>query len=59
MRKAVLGVVCFGLCMNGWAQAQREKTDVEETRVKMTALRDAFVQSVKDAGLLARLRCLR
>ena len=50
IRKAVVGVVCFGLCMNGWAQAHREKTDVEETRAKMTALRDAFVQSVKDAG---------
>lgn len=55
IRNAVAVVMGFGLCMNGWAQAQRGKTDVEETRVQMTALRDAFVQTVKDAGFTCSL----
>jgi hypothetical protein len=50
IRKPVVGVLWFCMCLSGWAQTRKESTDVEETRVKMTALRDAFVQSVKDAG---------
>lgn len=50
IRHAVWGVLWFGVCVNGWSQATKERTDVEETHVKMTALRDSFVQSVKDAG---------
>jgi hypothetical protein len=50
IRHAVWGVLWFGVCVNGWSQATKERTEVEETHVKMTALRDSFVQSVKDAG---------
>ncbi len=50
IRQAVVGVIWLGVCLNGWAQVPNKEADVEETRAKMTALRDAFVQSVKDAG---------
>lgn len=50
LRKAVVGVLWFGICVNGWALAKKESLDMEEYRVKVIALRDAFVQSVKDAG---------
>jgi hypothetical protein len=50
IKQAVVGLLWFALCLNGWTQPRNERTDVEETRVKMTAMRDAFVQSVKDAG---------
>jgi len=50
MKQAVVGVLWFGVCLNGWTQAPKREADVEETSVKMTALRDAFVQSVKDVG---------
>lgn len=49
IRQALVGVIGLGVCLNGWTQVPN-KADVEETRVKMTALRDAFVQSVKAAG---------
>ena len=50
MKQAVVRVLWFGVCLNGWTQAPKREADVEETSVKMTALRDAFVQSVKDVG---------
>jgi hypothetical protein len=50
MKQAVLAVLWFGVCVNGWTQASKREADVEETRVKMTALRDAFVQAVHDEG---------
>ena len=48
--QAAVGILCFGMCLSGWTQGRPVKADVEETRVKMTSLRDAFVQAVKDAG---------
>ena len=50
VKNAVAGVLWFGIYMSWLTQARTERMDVEETRVKMTALRDAFAQSVKDAG---------
>ena len=44
------GVLCLGLCLKGWTQAQIASTDVEQTRVRMIALRDAFARSVKNIG---------
>lgn len=51
LRKAVVGVLWFGICVKGWALAKKKSLDMEEYRVKVIALRDAFVQSVKDAGV--------
>ncbi len=53
MRKkhaAAAAVLWFGVCLTGWTQAPKVSANVEETRVQMTTLRNAFVQSVKDAG---------
>jgi len=50
IRQAVLGGLLFAVCVNVWAQTPEQRADVEQTRVKMTALRDSFVLSVKDAG---------
>src|ERR1700733_4546567 len=50
IRQAVVGLLWFGICVNGCTQARKERPDVEETHVKMIALRDAFVQSVNNAG---------
>lgn len=50
MKKAVAGAFLLVLCTSAWPQPGKQTTDVEETRLRMTALRDAFVQSVKDAG---------
>lgn len=49
-RQILAGILLFGVCANGRSQATNKRADIEETRVKMTALRDSFVQSVKDAG---------
>jgi hypothetical protein len=48
-RQSIVGVLGFVLCVSGWTETPR-KTDVEETRLKMTALRDLFVKSMKDEG---------
>ena len=47
-KQALLGVLWCSVC--AWAQTPEQRTDVEQTQAKMTALRDSFVQSVKDAG---------
>jgi hypothetical protein len=49
-RQALAGALWLGVFASGWSQVTKENADVDETRVKMAALRDAFVQSVKDAG---------
>lgn len=46
----VLGAVGLVICVCGMAQTPKQQADVESTRVAMTALRDAFVQSVHAAG---------
>ncbi len=50
IRQAAVGALWIGVCLHGWTQAPKSEADVEETRVKMIALRNAFVQSAKDAG---------
>jgi hypothetical protein len=50
IRQAVVGVLYLGMCANAWTQVQKNRTDVDETRARMTALRDAFAESVKAAG---------
>ncbi len=50
IRQAATGIVWCSVCLHGWTQAAKRPADVEETRVRMTMLRDAFAQSVKDAG---------
>ncbi len=50
MKLAVAMILWSTLCFRGWTQSPKPDPDVEETRVKMTALRDSFVRSIRDAG---------
>jgi hypothetical protein len=50
MKRALVSGLLAVVCAPGWAQGPKAAADVEGTRVAMTALRDSFVQSVKDAG---------
>src|ERR1700744_4316223 len=50
MKHTMAGVLWFCVWLNGWTQTAERSADVEETRAGMTALRDAFAKSVKDAG---------
>ena len=48
--RMILGMAWLGMSLSGLAQVQSEAADVQVTRMKMTALRDTFVQSVRNAG---------
>ena len=50
IKQTVAGMLWSCVCLSGWTQTTKRAADVEETHVRMTALRDAFVQSVNNAG---------
>lgn len=50
IKKVVVAVACLAVSLKGWTQAPSRAADVQETYLRMTTLRDAFVQSVKAAG---------
>ena len=50
IKQTVAGIVWCCVCLNGWTQTAKQAADVEDTRARMTALRDAFVHSVHEAG---------
>ena len=50
IKQVAVAVLWCGAWLNAFTQEPKGQADEEETRVKMTMLRDAFARSVKDAG---------